>query len=146
MFVVPELMKKLVDNGWLGAKSGQGFFLKKGKEILEIDPSTFEYVPAKKLQTPSIEMAKQTKGLPNKVKTLVYANDRTGELLWNIFAPTLIYSAEMTGVIADSIVEIDNAMKWGFGWSQGPFEMWDSIGVQKSVEKWRLKAEKCLAS
>jgi len=135
VFEVPELMKKLVGNGWLGAKSGQGFFVKKGKEIFEIDPSTFEYVPTKKLQTPSIEMAKQTKGLSNKVKTLVYADDRVGELLWNIFVPTLIYSAEMNGVIADNIVEIDNAMKWGFGWSQGPFEMWDAIGVRQSVEK-----------
>ncbi|MEK9199275.1 3-hydroxyacyl-CoA dehydrogenase/enoyl-CoA hydratase family protein [Ureibacillus sp. 179-F W5.1 NHS] len=135
VFEVPELLKKMVDNGWLGAKSGQGFFVKKGKEIFEIEPSTLEYVPMKKLQTPSIEMAKQTKGLPNKVKTLVYANDRVGELLWNIFAPTLLYSAELTGIIAETIVEIDNAMKWGFGWTQGPFEMWDSIGVKQSVEK-----------
>ena len=135
VFEVPELMKTMVGNGWLGAKSGQGFFVKKGKEILEIDPSTLEYVPVKKLKTPSIEMAKQTKGLSNKVKTLVYANDRVGELLWNIFTPTLIYSAELNGIIADNIVEIDNAMKWGFGWTQGPFELWDAIGVKKSVEK-----------
>ncbi|MFY3790692.1 3-hydroxyacyl-CoA dehydrogenase/enoyl-CoA hydratase family protein [Ureibacillus sp. MALMAid1270] len=135
VFDVPEVMKKMVENGWLGAKSGQGFFVKQGKEILEIDINTLEYGPVKKLQTPSIEMAKQAKGLANKVKTLVYAKDRTGELLWNIFAPTLIYSAELTGEIADNIVEIDNALKWGFGWSQGPFEMWDAIGVKQSVER-----------
>lgn len=135
VFDVPDLMKKMVDNGWLGAKSGQGFFVKKGKDIFELDPATMEYVPVKQLKAPSIEMAKQTKGLSNKVKTLVYANDRAGELLWNIFAPTLIYAAELTGVIADDITEIDNAMKWGFGWSQGPFELWDAIGVKKSVEK-----------
>ncbi|CAM5189740.1 3-hydroxyacyl-CoA dehydrogenase OS=Lysinibacillus sphaericus OX=1421 GN=LS41612_05070 PE=4 SV=1 [Lysinibacillus sphaericus] len=63
----------MVTNGWLGAKSGQGFFQKQGKEILEIDPHTLAYSPAKKLQTPSIEMAKQTRGLANKVKTLTYA-------------------------------------------------------------------------
>ncbi|KGR78197.1 3-hydroxyacyl-CoA dehydrogenase/enoyl-CoA hydratase family protein [Ureibacillus manganicus] len=135
VFDVPEVMKKMVENGWLGAKSGQGFFVKKGKEIFEIDINSLEYGPVKKLQTPSIEMAKQVKGLPNKVKTLVYAKDRTGELLWNIFAPTLIYSAELTGIIADNIVEIDNALKWGFGWTQGPFEMWDAIGVKQSVER-----------
>ncbi|WP_097149991.1 3-hydroxyacyl-CoA dehydrogenase/enoyl-CoA hydratase family protein [Ureibacillus acetophenoni] len=135
VFDVPEVMKKMVENGWLGAKSGQGFFVKRDKEIYEIDIDTLEYVPVKKLKTPSIEMAKQTKGLSNKVKTLVYAKDRTGELLWNIFAPTLIYSAELNGVIADNIVEIDNALKWGFGWSQGPFEMWDAIGVKQSVER-----------
>ncbi|MFJ8236791.1 3-hydroxyacyl-CoA dehydrogenase NAD-binding domain-containing protein [Ureibacillus sp. NPDC094379] len=135
VFEVPELMQKMVERGWLGAKSGQGFFVKKGKDIFEIEPNSFEYVPVKKLQTPSIALAGQAKGLHNKVKTLVYANDRTGELLWNIFAPTLIYSANLVGEIADTIVEIDNAMKWGFGWAQGPFEMWDAIGVRDSVYK-----------
>ena len=129
----------MIDNGWLGAKSKQGFYLKQGKEILELDMETFEYGPTKKMKTPSIEMAKQQKGLANKVKSLVYANDRTGEILWSILSPTLRYSAELTGEIADDIHSIDNAMKWGFGWQQGPFEIWDAIGVAKSVE--RMKEE-----
>ncbi|BAQ08554.1 3-hydroxyacyl-CoA dehydrogenase [Bacillus sp. OxB-1] len=135
VFEIPAFMKKMIENGWLGAKSKQGFYWKKGKEILEIDPATLEYEPTKKLKTPSIEMAKQQKGLSNKVKSLVYANDRTGEILWNILAPTLRYSAQLTGEIADDIVAIDNAMKWGFGWEQGPFEIWDAIGVGPSVAK-----------
>nr|WP_255723607.1 3-hydroxyacyl-CoA dehydrogenase/enoyl-CoA hydratase family protein [Sporosarcina sp. ACRSL] len=135
VFELPPFMQKMIDNGWLGAKSKQGFYLKKDRDILELDLETFEYVPTKKMKTPSIEMAKQQKGLANKVKTLVYANDRTGEILWNILSPTLRYSAELTGVIADDIYAIDNAMKWGFGWQQGPFEVWDAIGVAKSVEK-----------
>lgn len=135
VFAEDSTLKKMIENGWLGAKSGQGFFLKQGKEITELNLETFEYEPVKKLKTPSIEMAKQVRGLANKVKTLVYAKDRTGELLWNIFVPTLIYSAKLTGEIADDIIAIDNAMKWGFGWAQGPFEMWDAIGVKQSVEK-----------
>lgn len=135
VFDAPDFMKKMVENGWIGAKSGQGFFLKKDKEILELDPETMEYRAARKLKTPSQEMAKQQKGLNAKVKTLVYANDRTGELLWNLLSPTLRYSAQLHGEIADDIVAIDNAMKWGFGWEQGPFEIWDAIGVQKSVDK-----------
>ncbi|MGM9946069.1 MAG: 3-hydroxyacyl-CoA dehydrogenase/enoyl-CoA hydratase family protein [Lysinibacillus sp.] len=135
VFAEDLTLKKMIENGWLGAKSGQGFFLKQGKEITELNLETFEYEPVKKLKTPSIEMAKQARGLANKVKTLVYAKDRTGELLWNIFAPTLIYSAKLTGEIADDIIAIDNAMKWGFGWAQGPFEMWDAIGVKQSVAK-----------
>lgn len=135
VFEVPEYLQKMVENGWLGAKSGQGFFLKKGKEITELNLDTLEYEPLKKLKTPSIEIAKQQKGLAAKVKTLTYAKDRTGELLWSIFAPTLTYSAQLLGEIADDIVEIDNAMKWGFGWAQGPFEIWDAIGVKESVEK-----------
>ncbi|HEX5563407.1 MAG TPA: 3-hydroxyacyl-CoA dehydrogenase NAD-binding domain-containing protein, partial [Sporosarcina sp.] len=139
VFELPPFMKKMIDNGWLGAKSKQGFYLKEGKEILELDLETFEYGPTKKLKTPSIEMAKQQKGLANKVKALVYAKDRTGEILWSILSPTLRYSADLIGEIADDIVAIDNAMKWGFGWQQGPFEVWDAIGVAKSVE--RMKEE-----
>ncbi|PSL32953.1 3-hydroxyacyl-CoA dehydrogenase [Planomicrobium soli] len=135
VFEAPEFLMKMVDNGWLGSKTGQGFFLKKDKEILELDPQTLEYRPAGKLKTPSQEMAQQQKGLSAKMKTLVYANDRTGELLWNILAPALRYSAQLTGEIADNIVAIDNAMKWGFGWQQGPFEIWDAIGVKESIEK-----------
>ena len=80
-------------------------------------------------------MAKQTRGLANKVKALTYAKDRTGASYYGDFAPTLLYSAQLHGEIADDIVAIDNAMKWGFGWQQGPFEIWDAIGVKDSVAK-----------
>ncbi len=135
VFEVPAFMHKMLENKWLGAKTGQGFFLKKDKEILELNPETLEYEPSKKLKTASMEMAKQQKGLAAKVKTLTYAKDRTGELLWSILSPTLLYSAELHGEIADDIVSIDQAMKWGFGWEQGPFEVWDAIGVKESVDK-----------
>lgn len=139
VFDTPAFIEKMVENKWLGAKTKKGFYEKQGKEILELNYETFEFEPVKKMKAPSMEMAKQQKGLANRVKTVVYADDRTGELLWNVLAPTLVYSAQLYGEIADDIVAIDNAMKWGFGWQQGPFETWDAIGVQKSVE--RLKAE-----
>ncbi len=135
VFEVPAFMNQMLEKGWFGSKSGQGFFLKKGKEILELDPATLEYVERKKLKTASVEMSKQEKGLGNKMKALVYANDRSGELLWKIFSPVLVYSAELLGTIADDIVAIDRAMKWGFGWEQGPFEVWDAIGLEKSIAK-----------
>ncbi|WP_156450452.1 3-hydroxyacyl-CoA dehydrogenase/enoyl-CoA hydratase family protein [Sporosarcina sp. HYO08] len=137
VFTIPPFMKKMIDNGWIGAKATQGFYVKKGREILELDLQTFDYIQTKKMKAPSIEMTKQQKGLANKVKTLVYAKDRAGEILWNTLSPTLRYAAEMHGEIADTIVAIDQAMKWGFGWRQGPFEVWDAIGVQKSVRKMR---------
>ncbi|CAH0344689.1 3-hydroxyacyl-CoA dehydrogenase/enoyl-CoA hydratase family protein [Bacillus sp. CECT 9360] len=135
VFEIPGFLQKMIDNGWLGSKSGQGFFLKKGKEILELNPETLEYVERKKLKTASTEAAKQQKGLANKMKALVYSDDRAGELLWNILSPVLVYSAELVGEIADDIVGIDQAMKWGFGWSTGPFETWDAIGLEKSVAR-----------
>jgi 3-hydroxyacyl-CoA dehydrogenase len=135
VFEVPLFMQQMLEKGWLGSKSGQGFFLKQGKEILELDPITLEYGPRKKLQATSVELSKQEKGLANKLKALVYAEDRAGQLLWNIFNPVLTYSAESIGTIADDIVAIDQAMKWGFGWEMGPFETWDAIGLRKSVSK-----------
>jgi 3-hydroxyacyl-CoA dehydrogenase len=135
VFEVPAFMKAMLQKGWLGSKTGQGFYLKKDKEILELNPTTLEYQPRTKLQAPSLQMAKQEKSLPKKLKALVYAEDRAGTLLWNILAPVLSYSAQLLGEIADDIVAIDRAMKWGFGWELGPFEVWDAIGVKRSVEK-----------
>ena len=135
VFEIPAFLKTMVEKGWLGSKSGQGFFLKKGKEILELDPHTLEYGPRKKLSTPAVELAKQEKGIANKLKALVYADDKAGQFLWNTFTESFVYSAQLLGTIADDIVAIDRAMKWGFGWEMGPFETWDSIGVEKSIQK-----------
>ncbi|OLO28527.1 3-hydroxyacyl-CoA dehydrogenase [Alkalihalophilus pseudofirmus] len=139
VFDPPTFMRDMAVKGWIGAKSGQGFFVKqkgeKGNEILEIDPNTLEYITLKKLKTASTEAAKQAKGLSAKVKTLIYADDRAGQLLWNIFKPVLIYSAEKCYEISNDVLSVDQAMKWGFGWEQGPFEFWDAIGVEKSVAK-----------
>lgn len=134
VFEVPAFMQKMLDKGWLGSKSGQGFYKKEGKTILELNPETFEYEEKKKITCPSIELAKQAKGLNDKLKALIYSEDRAGLLLQNITIPTLIYSAELLGDIADDIVAIDRAMKWGFGWEVGPFELWDAIGVKQSIE------------
>lgn len=135
VFEVPSFMKDMLQKGWLGSKSGQGFFLKQGKEILELNPQTLEYEARQKLKTASTEMSKQAKGLENKMKALLYSDDRAGKLLWNIISPVLLYSAQLKDEIADSIAAIDRAMKWGFGWELGPFETWDAIGVRRSVQK-----------
>ncbi|MDR4949190.1 3-hydroxyacyl-CoA dehydrogenase/enoyl-CoA hydratase family protein [Neobacillus cucumis] len=135
VFEIPAFLKSMVEKGWLGSKSGQGFFLKKGKDILELDPNTLEYGPRKKLTTPAVELASQEKGTANKLKALVYANDRAGQFLWKTFTESFIYSAQLLGTIADDIVAIDRAMKWGFGWELGPFEAWDAIGLETSVQK-----------
>src|SRR4051794_25489336 len=126
IFETPPFMKEMLQKGWLGSKSGQGFFLKEGKDILELNPSTLEYGPRRKLKTASIEISKQEKELSQKMKTLLYADDAVGNLLWNILTPVMVYSAGRLGEIADNIVAIDQAMKWGFGWELGPFELWDT--------------------
>lgn len=145
VFDPPQFMRDMAEKGWLGSKSGQGFFLKKkganGSEILELDYNTMEYVQSKKLKAASVQASKQAKGKSEKLKALVYAKDRAGELVWNILKPVLLYSAEKATEIADDILSIDQAMKWGFGWELGPFETWDAIGVAKSVEKMEAEGE-----
>lgn len=135
VFKVPEFITKMLEKGWLGSKSDQGFFLKQGKEILELNIKTFEYESRKELKTASTENAKQLKGAAKRLKALVYADDPAGNLLWKIISPTLVYSAGLLSEIADSIKAIDDAMKWGFGWEHGPFEVWDAIGIEASVAK-----------
>ncbi|QKS72222.1 enoyl-CoA hydratase/isomerase family protein [Paenalkalicoccus suaedae] len=144
-FDPPAFMKKMAENGMLGAKSGKGFFYKEktkeGSEIKELNYETFEYETRKKMKAPSIQQSKQAKGKAAKIQTLVYANDRAGELVWNILKPTLLYSAEKAFEVADSIYDIDQAKKWGFGWELGPFETWDAIGVEKSVARMKEEGE-----
>lgn len=136
-FTVPEVMSSMVEKGWLGEKSGQGFYLKKkgvgGSEILSLQLTTLDYVTQKKVTSGSLEAAKLAKGASAKTKALITAGDRYSEFAWNILKQVLIYSAEKVGEIADSINEIDEAMKWGFNWELGPFETWDAIGLIKSV-------------
>src|SRR5690625_207599 len=143
-FEIPAYMQEMHEKGWLGAKTKKGFYEKqKGKDgsvILQLNPETMEYEDRNKLKSAAVEMAKQQKGTKKKLKTLIsQKGDKSSDFLWNILKPTLLYSAELLGEIADDITQIDNAMKWGFGWEIGPFETWDAIGLEKSVE--RMKEE-----
>ncbi|OEI76679.1 3-hydroxyacyl-CoA dehydrogenase [Bacillus subtilis] len=135
VFRLPSFMNDMLEKGWIGSKAGQGFYKKEGKIIYELDPVTLTYGERTKMKTPALEAAKQAKGTKAKMKALIYSDDRAGRLLWNITSQTLLYSAELLGEIADDIHAIDQAMKWGFGWELGPFEMWDAIGLKQSAEK-----------
>ncbi|MFX0560037.1 3-hydroxyacyl-CoA dehydrogenase/enoyl-CoA hydratase family protein [Tepidibacillus infernus] len=139
VFTIPSYILEMVKQGWIGDKNKQGFYKKvmteKGKEIFVFDQKTMEYVPKEKFKSASVEMAKQTKTLKDKLKTLVYGKDEAAQFAWNTLKQVLLYSANKLGEIADDIVNIDQAMKWGFNWELGPFEIWDAIGVEKSVKR-----------
>ena len=144
VFELPDLIKTLLDKKLLGDKTKGGFYKKsknaEGKtEILELDLDTFEYKPQTKTKFLSLDAAKQIEDMPKRVKTLVWGDDRVGEFLWKTTSRVSRYAANRIPEIADTIVEIDNAIKWGFGWEIGVFEAWDAIGVKESVE--RMKAE-----
>ncbi|WP_254901222.1 3-hydroxyacyl-CoA dehydrogenase/enoyl-CoA hydratase family protein [Tuberibacillus sp. Marseille-P3662] len=140
VFEIPSFVQSMLERGWVGSKAGQGFYLKtKSKEILQLNPNTMDYEPRDKVHSPSVEQAKQLKSTSEKIKALAYAEDRAGDIVWPILKQTLLYSAEHVYNIADHIHAVDLAMKWGFGWEFGPFETWDAIGLETSVE--RMKAE-----
>ncbi len=144
VFQLPDLIKTLLDKKLLGDKTNGGFFKKskdaEGKRmILELDLDTFEYKPQVKTKFPSLDAAKAIEDMPKRVKNLVWGDDRVGEFLWKTTSQVSRYAANRIPEIADTIVEIDNAIKWGFGWEIGVFEAWDAIGVAESVE--RMKKE-----
>ena len=144
MFVVPEVLAQMVQRGLLGNKTKAGFYRKqKGegdkREIWALDTATLDYRPAQKVKLPALDMAKNIDDLPERVKGLVWSKDRTGTFLWKTVTKTLSYAAKRIPEIADNVVEVDRAMRWGFGWELGPFEVWDAIGVEKSVA--RMKEE-----
>src|SRR5699024_3594660 len=123
---IPVFMNEMAEKCWIGAKAGRGFFEKrrveKGNESIKLNPDTFEYEHRKSLKTAATEMAGQQKGPGNKIKTLIsQTGDEASDFVWSVIKPTLIYSAELVGEIADDILAIDQAMRWGFGWTMGPF-------------------------
>ncbi|MGD8190840.1 3-hydroxyacyl-CoA dehydrogenase NAD-binding domain-containing protein [Brevibacillus ginsengisoli] len=145
VFEIPGFLHKMVENRWLGQKSGQGFFKQEktasGKEILALDYNTLEYKPRNKAKYASLEAAKTSKTLAQKLQTIVYGKDKASDFLWSVFKRVLLYSAANVPAIADDIVSVDQAMKWGFGWEMGPFETWDALGVEKSVARMREEGE-----
>lgn len=148
IFVLPGAVEKLIAAGATGQKAGAGFYKKvkqAGKsEILALDLNTLEYRSQEKVRFDAIGAARKTDSVAESVAAMVWHEDEAGKAAWRVTADTLIYTAnritpEKGQVIADDVVNVDRAMRWGFGWDLGPFEAWDAIGVRKSVE--RMKAE-----
>ncbi len=143
MFKIPDILNQLIDSGRLGQKTKAGFYKKnEDRSIYSVDFKTGEYTPQEKVRFDCFRIAKDRQKLPDKLKALCYGDDRGSKYFWEITAKTLIYSANRIPEISDDIVNIDNAMKWGFGWEKGPFESWDAIGVQKSVERMKTEGKK----
>lgn len=140
VFKPSDWTAKMVEKGWLGNKTKGGFYKKvKGeggkKEIQVLDWKTLEYRPKQKAKFASLEMANQQSGAKGKMKSIYFAKDEAGQFVFKLLSEILIYSANRIPEISDDIVNIDNAMKWGYNWKLGPFETWDALGVEKSAAK-----------
>jgi 3-hydroxyacyl-CoA dehydrogenase len=135
LFKPPPVLEQLVDRKSLGQKTGAGFYKKEGKDILALDFRSMDYRPSRKARMPGIGVARRYTDLRKKIHALVYNPDPAGKFAWELTIGTLAYAAKRVGEIADDIVNVDSAMKWGFGWELGPFEVWDAIGIEKSVQR-----------
>jgi len=139
IFKFPNFVKEMVAKGLLGNKSKQGFFKKvkgeKGQEFFYYDYTTGEYAPSKRPKFASVEAAKSIDDPAQRLQALIRSDDRASRFAWTNLRDTLIYAFNRIPEIADDIVNIDRAMRWGFNWELGPFEMLDAIGVAYFVER-----------
>jgi 3-hydroxyacyl-CoA dehydrogenase len=163
IYKVPPLLEEMARRGWLGDKTGQGFYKRvKGegsREILSLDPATMEYRPRQKAKFASLEMGKTIDDTRERLRALFaplfegQSGDKARQFLWSGISETCLYAARRIPEIADSLVEIDRAVRWGFGWELGPFEVMDTLGlknftarVQKEGRSLPPILEKALAS
>ncbi|MGH2647963.1 MAG: 3-hydroxyacyl-CoA dehydrogenase/enoyl-CoA hydratase family protein, partial [Ginsengibacter sp.] len=137
-FVIPSWLQKIVDNKWLGDKTGQGFFRKtKGsddqREILTLNLTTFEYAPRKKSKFATLDAAKPIDDLKQRLKVLIAGKDKAGEFYRAFHYSLFSYISHRIPEISDEIYRVDDAMKAGFGWEIGAFESWDALGVKETT-------------
>lgn len=145
---LPAFLEQMLERKWFGDKTGQGFYSKppgaKGDERLVLDFATFEYRPAQKPKIPALDMAKTVESLPERLRLLLSGNpekDKASAFYWRILPDLWLYSANRIGEISDSIADIDRAMRTGFNWELGPFEMWDAAGVAETADRLRASGK-----
>ena len=138
VFSLPSFIAKMKENNWLGSKTGQGFYKKTinesgKKEILELDLKTFEYKSTSKTKFETIGKARGIENLKKRTKVLFNGDDKAGDFYRRVFAGLLSYASHRIPEISDEIYRLDEAMKAGFGWELGPFEIWDAIGIKEGI-------------
>ncbi len=139
IFIVPPLFQEMSRRGWLGEKTGSGFYKRVDSEIYALDYTTMEYRPRRKVALPTLETARLIDDPAKRLRTLVGDASPAGEFVWRLLSSVLVYAAKRIPEIADDIVNVDRAMRWGYAWDHGPFEPWDLLGVADTVK--RLQAD-----
>jgi len=139
LFKLPAYVQKMEENKWLGDKTKQGFYKKTktadGKtEILALDLKTLEYKPQQKVKSATLEMTKPVENLRERIKIFAKGKDKAGELFRHSSFGLFEYVSDRIPEISDELYRIDDAMRAGFGWELGPFELWDAVGVKDAIE------------
>lgn len=142
LFKLPSFVQHLLDNKWLGSKTKQGFYKKVDKDILSLDLNTLEYRPQQKASFQTLELTKTIDKVVDRFKVLVKGKDKAGDFYRKSFAGLFAYVSNRIPEITDDLYKIDDAMKAGFGWEHGPFQIWDAIGVETALEFMKEVGEK----
>ena len=142
IFAIPTMLKTIVDKGWLGSKSGSGFYKKEkgagGKPVfLTVDFKTYEYKESGKVKYATLEATKTIENLKDRFRVLLGGKDVAGEFYRKTFYSLFTYVSNRIPEISDELYKIDDAIKAGFGWEIGPFETWDTLDLEKSLAKMR---------
>jgi len=139
---VPSILQSLIERGWIGEKAGQGFYKRQERlgsdqvesEILVLDPATLTYRPRQSVRLPGLETTRNVDDVAQRTTALFLDPGKVGQFLRATLGPTLLHTARVALDIAHSIDDVDRAMKWGYGWELGPFEVWDAIGVREVID------------
>jgi len=147
LFKLPDFINTMMENKWLGSKTGQGFYKKNvsaegKKEILSLDLNTLEYRSKKRASFATLELTKTVDKVIDRFPILVAGKDKAGEFYRKNFAAMFEYVSNRIPEITDELYKIDDAMKAGFGWEHGPFQIWDAIGVEKGIDIMKAEGKK----
>jgi 3-hydroxyacyl-CoA dehydrogenase len=144
-FLPPPFVNEMVKRGWLGRKAKSGFFKMEGKgeekKMFVLDHEALDYRPTTKVSFPSLDAAKGEEDVGGRIRKVIGGDDKASAYAWKVLSESLLYAAKRIPEIADDVVNIDNAIKWGFNWALGPFETWDAIGVAESVARMRQEGK-----
>ncbi|MFS4492203.1 3-hydroxyacyl-CoA dehydrogenase NAD-binding domain-containing protein [Maribacter sp. 2308TA10-17] len=146
VFQLPDFINTMMENKWLGSKTGQGFYKKTTgeggkKEILTLDLDTMEYRSKKSAKFATLELTKPIDKVVDRFPVLIDGKDKAGEFFRKSFAALFAYVSHRIPEITDDIYKIDDATKAGFGWEHGPFQIWDAIGLEKGLEIMKAEGE-----
>ncbi len=145
LFKLPDFISKMMENKWLGSKTKQGFYKRVvndgKKEILSLDLDTLEYRPKKRAKFATLQLTKTVDNVIDRFPILIKGKDKAGEFYRKNFAAMFAYVQNRIPEISDEIYRLDDAMKAGFGWQHGPFEIWDAIGIEKGIELMKVEGK-----
>lgn len=139
---MPDYMDGMLARGYLGDKCKQGFYRKADKEAQAIDLATLTYRAKQEAVLPTQAAVKAAKSLPEKLAVWLAADNVAGRFVWDVLKRTLLFAGGLIPEIAADAKSVDNAMKWGYNWTVGPFELWDMLGVRKSVQRMLREGER----